>query len=146
MKKILIFCLLSISYLGFAQSSVINKEFSVFFGTWKSEVDGSPLTLNISGNENNLQFSLINVNNEEFVIKESKISKVNDSEYGVEVIKAAFVQYNDCIIKNAKITIKKLEASALSFSYKSEKSDCSFGTDTGLEIPNIEDLKFNKLK
>lgn len=107
-------------------------------------MDGSPLTLQINEVGKAFQFSLININKEEFIIQESEISSPSPSEYVVQVRKAHFVQYKDCSIKNAKIRLKKLEDNKISFSYSSDETDCSLGSDTGMDISDIEDLIFTK--
>jgi hypothetical protein len=144
MKKIVFLSGLMCGFLGIAQqkSAEIQKELTALSGVWKTEVDGSPLTLQIKEVDKTFQFSLINVNKEEFIINESEISSPVDFEYEIKVNKAHFVQYKDCMIKNAKIRLKKLENRKLSFSYSSEETDCSFGGDRGMDIPDIEDLIF----
>ena len=144
MKKILVLLGLIFCVLGNAQQKETPKDFIALTGTWKTEVDGSPLTLQIKEVEKAFQFSLINVDKEEFIIQESEISSPAPSEYAVQVKKAHFVQYKDCSIKNAKIRLKKLEDNKISFSYSSDETDCSFGSDTGMDIPDIEDLIFTK--
>lgn len=146
MKEILILLGILTGCSGYAQkaSPDIQKEFTDLSGTWKTEVDGSPLTLQIKEVEKIFQFSLININKEEFIINESEISSPASSEYIIRVKKAHFVQYKDCSIKNAKIRLKKLEDKKISFSYSSDETDCSFGSDTGMDIPDIEDLIFTK--
>jgi hypothetical protein len=151
MRKIYIGLVLLLSSLGYAQQlSEVEKRMSELAGTWKTEVEGSALTLVISLQVNeekeHFQISLININGEKFLVNESTITSPAQSEYKVNVIKAAFEQYEDCIIKDAIINLKRLNDHTISFSYHSEASDCSFGSDTGLKIPDIEGLIFIKEK
>lgn len=151
MKKIYIGLILFFSSLGYGQQlSETEKKMTELKGTWKTEVEGSSLTLmiDIQKNEGKEQFqiTLININGEKFVVNESSITSPAQSEFKVNVIKAGFEQYKDCKIKNAVIDLKKLENQSLSFSYHSEISDCSFGSDNGLEIPDIDGLIFKREK
>lgn len=151
MKKIYFGLILFFSSLGYGQQlSEIEKKMTELKGTWKTEVEGSSLTLIIDIQKNEgkeyFQITLININGEKFVVNESSITSPAQSEFKVNVIKAGFEKYKDCKIKNAVIDLKKLENQNLSISYHSEISDCSFGADNGLEIPDIDGLIFKREK
>lgn len=150
MNRIYIGLILFFSSLGYGQQlSETERKMTELVGIWKTEVEGSSLSLIISlekGEKEYFQIVLININGEKFIVNESKISSSIPSEYQLKVIKAAFEKYQDCTIKDAVIDLKKLENNAISFSYHSEISDCSFGSDNGLEIPDIDELIFIKEK
>ncbi|MDN3693521.1 hypothetical protein QWZ06_15125 [Chryseobacterium tructae] len=150
MNRIYIGLILFFSSLGYGQQlSETEKKMSELVGTWKAEVEGSSLTLIISlekEKKEHFQVTLINVNGEKFIMNESTISSSAPSEYQLKVSKAAFEQYQDCIIKGAVINLKKFENNTISFSYHSEISDCSFGSDNGLEVPDIDKVIFKKEK
>ncbi|WP_370896392.1 hypothetical protein [Chryseobacterium gossypii] len=145
MKKILLLSGILTVCFGYSQKSFeAYKDFSALSGTWKTEVEGSPLILQIREAGKTFRFSLINVNKEEFIIDESELSSPAPSEYEVKVKKAYFIQYTDCSIKNARIHLKKLEDGKLAFSYISDETYCSFGNDNEIDISDIEDLIFTK--
>lgn len=151
MKKIYIGFVLLLSNLGYAQQlSEVEEKMSELAGIWKTEVEGSALTLVISLQKNDgkeyFQISLINTNGERFMVNESIITSLVPSEYKVSIIKAAFEQYKDCIIKDAIINLKRLKEHMISFSYHSEVSDCSVSYDTGLNFPDIDRLIFKRIK
>ncbi|WP_160138390.1 hypothetical protein [Chryseobacterium sp. c4a] len=151
MNRIYIGFILFLSSLGYGQQqlSEAEKKMSELVGTWKAEVKGSSLTLLINmekDKKEHFQVILINVNGAKFIVNESTVLSSAPSEYQLKVIKAAFEQYQDCIIKDAVIDLKKLENNTISFSYHSKVSDCSLGADNGLEIPDVDGLVFKKEK
>ncbi|WP_347218627.1 hypothetical protein [Chryseobacterium sp.] len=150
MNRIYIGLILFFSSLGYGQQlSETEKKMYELLGTWKTEVEGSSLTLVISlekEKKEHFQVVLININGEKFIVNESTVSSPAPSEYQLKVIKAAFEQYQDCKIKDAVIDLKKLENDTISFGYHSKISDCVFGSDNGLEIPDIDGLIFKKEK
>ncbi|MDM1555262.1 hypothetical protein PYS58_01555 [Chryseobacterium indologenes] len=150
MNRIYIGLILLFSSLGYGQQlSETEKKMSELVGTWKTEVEGSSLTLVISLEKENKEFFqvvLINVNGEKFTVNESTVSSSGPSAYQLKVIKASFEQYQDCKIQDAIIDLKKLGNDAISFGYHSKISDCTFGADNGLEIPDIDGLIFKKEK
>ncbi|WP_250254324.1 hypothetical protein [Chryseobacterium sp. Marseille-Q3244] len=150
MNRIYIGLILFFSSLGYGQQlSETERKMTELVGIWKTEVEGSSLSLIISlekGEKEHFQIVLININGEKFIVNESKISSSAPSEYQLKVIKAAFEMDQDCTIKDAVIDLKKLENNTIAFGYHSKVSDCLFGSDNGLEIPDIDGLIFKKEK
>ncbi|UEQ77014.1 hypothetical protein [Chryseobacterium arthrosphaerae] len=151
MKKIYTGLVFLFSFLGFGQQlSEAEKKMTELAGIWKTEVQKSPLTLDISLEKNKgkeyIQISLINLTGEKFVVSESKVVSPSGSEFKINILNAGFEQYKNCKIKDAVINLKRLENDSVSFSYHSEITDCSFGNDNGLEIPDIDGLIFKKEK
>ncbi|REC48201.1 hypothetical protein [Chryseobacterium pennipullorum] len=148
MKNILtILFSLTVYNISFAQKTLDN--ISKLSGTWLGKAGDNPIKFQVVQNgKNSFTFSIINFQNQKFIIKKSDVITNEKNEIVIHIKEAKFssLRFENCVFSTGTITIVNSDENHKVLNLKSVGPTCWIMDDVSVDTGDLNDILLTKEK